>query len=267
MFLKGKCAYCKKSISIQYPIIELIAGIGFLVAYCVFGLTLKTLFICLFFALFIILSATDIKECVVIDYHTYILAILALIYSFLNLGDINGTQAIIGAIFGFAFFEIMAWIGKIFAKHRMFGEGDSLIAIGLGAIFGIKGLIIVIALSFVIQSISAIPILINNAIKNKKKQLAISYCFVFIGLIFLFLIKNNQIIQNDYLYLSFVILLTVSMLFALKNILAEIKQKSQNKETQKEFCLLPFGPALLISATICIFYLQEIKEYVLSFIA
>ena len=38
-------------------------------------------------------------------------------------------------------------VGKLFCGVRMFGEGDSLIALGLGAIFGWKSLIIVIIMS------------------------------------------------------------------------------------------------------------------------
>jgi len=30
VFLRGKCRYCKNSISFQYPLVELVTGIGFL---------------------------------------------------------------------------------------------------------------------------------------------------------------------------------------------------------------------------------------------
>jgi len=39
MILRGKCRYCKEKISLQYPCIELINGIGYLCIYLVLGLT------------------------------------------------------------------------------------------------------------------------------------------------------------------------------------------------------------------------------------
>lgn len=268
LFLGGKCAFCKCKISAQYPIIEAITAIMFLITYFSFSLTLKTLFLCIIFALFIAMSATDFKETVIIDTHAYILLGVSLLYSFLNLGDINIWQALIGAIFGFATFEIMARLGKLFCGCRMFGEGDSLIALGLGAIFGWKNLIIVIALSILIQSVSAIPILIIQAFKKHNTKLAISYIFTLIGISLLFIFNQNNLIQNELNYFTFVFFVTISLLWALRNILIEIKDKKldDTKTEEEKFNLMPFGPALLISATICIFYLNQIKNYILDYI-
>ena len=110
-------------------------------SYLAFGLTLKTLFICIFLSIFILLSATDFKETVILDYHAYILLAVGLLYSFLKLGDVTIVQSIIGAIGGFLILEIIARCGYFFVNHRIFGEGDSLIALGLGAIFGLKMLL------------------------------------------------------------------------------------------------------------------------------
>ena len=50
LFLRGKCAFCKEPISFQYPLVEFICGVSFLVSFLVFGLSLKTLFNCIFLA-------------------------------------------------------------------------------------------------------------------------------------------------------------------------------------------------------------------------
>ena len=84
LFLRGKCAYCKTKISWQYPLVELIYGALFLGIYLLFGLSLKTCFLWVFFALFVVMAGTDFKESVIIDIHAYILFALGLIYSYLN---------------------------------------------------------------------------------------------------------------------------------------------------------------------------------------
>ena len=41
LFLRGKCAYCKCKISIQYPIVEFLNGILYLYSFYTFGFNLK----------------------------------------------------------------------------------------------------------------------------------------------------------------------------------------------------------------------------------
>jgi len=268
LFLKGKCAFCKTKISIQYPIVEFITAFLFLCAYFSFGLSLKTLFMCIFFALFVAMSTTDFLETVIIDTHAYILLLFGLLYSALGLGDVNVNFALLGAFVGFMFFEVFARLGKLFCGCRMFGEGDSLIALGLGAIFGWKSLLIVIALAILLQSLSAVPILSFQSFKQNKKSLGISYIFVFLALISLFVINQIKLVDNELAYFAFTVLLTIVLLWALKNILVEIKNKKldDTKENEEKFCLMPFGPALLISATVCVFYLGQIKGYILEWV-
>ena len=89
LFLRGKCGFCKEKISPQYPIVEFITGCLFVFSYFQFGISLKFLFACIILSTFIVLSLTDILETVVLDFHTYFLALVGLIYSALKLGDIN----------------------------------------------------------------------------------------------------------------------------------------------------------------------------------
>ncbi len=267
IFLRGKCAYCKCHISLQYPIIEFLNGLFYLISFIAFGFSLKTLFVCAFLSIFILLSATDIKETVIIDYHAYILLIFGLIYSFLKLGDVTIVQAILGAIFGFLFFELMARLGYLIANYRMFGEGDSLIALGLGAIFGIKGLLVITALSFLIQTFSAVPILVKKAFDEKKIKLAIAYIIIILSIFSVILI--NYLALDKILHLILTLLITGALIFTLKSILDEIKSKKESDETfencQKKYCLMPFGPALIAASTICLFYLDTIKTVVKNF--
>ena len=44
ILLRGKCYFCHEKISIQYPIIEFITGVLFVIAFFVYGLQLDTIF-------------------------------------------------------------------------------------------------------------------------------------------------------------------------------------------------------------------------------
>jgi len=269
IFLRGKCAYCKEKISIQYPLVELICALLFLATYYAFGLGLKMLFVWIFLALFIAMTVTDFKETVIIDYHAYILFGCGLLYSYLKLGDVDIIQSVIGAVFGFLIFEIMARIGKFFAGCRMFGEGDSLIALGLGAVFGWKVLSLIIALSILFQTISAIPLLIKKTVKDKKIKLAISYLIVFVSIFLVGINTYFKYLQDGIAYYVVVAIVVALLIWSLKNVIAEINERknSDAENDEDKFSLMPFGPALIFAGTLCLFYLPQIKNIVMNFVS
>ena len=59
--LRGKCAFCKEPISIQYPIIELLTGIIYLLLFMKFGISFDTLFAWVVASILIVIAGTDIK--------------------------------------------------------------------------------------------------------------------------------------------------------------------------------------------------------------
>ncbi len=268
IFLRGKCAFCDEKISFQYPLVEFVTALSFVASYFAFGLTLKLLFAWVILSLFIVMSATDFKETVIIDIHAYILLGVGLLYSFLNLGEINIIQGLIGAAFGFLLFEIFARIGQLLCGCRMFGEGDSLIALGIGAMFGYKVMLLIFLMSIVIQTLCAIPIMIINSIKQNKNRLAVSYLFVFVSLVLVGVNNYFKLFQEGLSFLGFIIFILSGCIWSLKNIIAEIKAKKddETKQGEEKFSLMPFGPALLIASTLCLFYISQIKNLLAIFI-
>ena len=62
IFLRGKCAFCKEKISIQYPIIEILTAILFAICFVKFGYEWKTIFAMFISSALVIMSMTDLKE-------------------------------------------------------------------------------------------------------------------------------------------------------------------------------------------------------------
>ena len=62
IFLRGKCAFCKEKISIQYPLIELLTMGLFACSFLKFGIDWKTLFAIIICSTLLIMTMTDIKE-------------------------------------------------------------------------------------------------------------------------------------------------------------------------------------------------------------
>ncbi len=266
LFLKGKCAFCKDIISIQYPIVEFITGLLFVAVFIKFGIGLNTLFSLCFISLFVVLAATDIKEKVVFDFHTYFLIVLGLIYNFFNIGNfyagdklinieifsfaINNSfiAAILGILLGIVIMETFARLGYLIAGTRAFGEGDTYIAAGLGAIFGWKYLIIVLVYAFIIQIFLTIPIFVKKLFKNKDYRTMISF-FVFFILVFIIHWLDYSSILNNLIVFGFLtLLLCAAGIYVCKRILGGLKNK-------ENMIFLPFGPAMVLGGLIMMFLL------------
>ncbi len=248
IFLLGKCQFCKQPISVQYPVVESANAILYLIMFLNFGVSLKTLILWAVTSIFILICITDFKEQVIIDLHTYILIGLGLLYNILKLGSISILDSILGILAGYLIFEILARIGTITVKTRAFGEGDTLIAMGLGALLGWKMLILTIFISIVIQAFFAIPVLLFRYAKNKQ------YLNIFALLMLIFSIISTNFIKPDYIfYFWYLGTLCTILLICLFIILRNLRNKEYGN-----FYYMPFGPALVISALLVIFYSKQI---------
>ena len=175
LFLRGKCAFCKEHISIQYPIVELLTGllfVGLFIRFCkpfdeFFGLSVMNpiswvqviiyAFSLIIACLFIAIAGTDILEKKVSDAHTIPLIITGLLYSIIYsiLSFVGYTKAVgmpkinldfflacpvlysaAAGISGFLIMEAVSRLGLVTVGARAFGEGDSYIAAGIGTVFG-----------------------------------------------------------------------------------------------------------------------------------
>ncbi len=260
LVLKGKCAFCKDEISIQYPFIELFTGILFVLIFLKFGISLNALFITVFACLFVVMAATDIREKVVFDMHTYALAISGFVYNFFDIGHlymgskvfnigalvltVNNSfiAALLGCVLGILLMEIFARFGYLVAGTRAFGEGDTYIAAGLGAVFGWKYLVTVLLYAFIIQIVLTVPVFIKKLYSGKDYKTIISFLVFFLLIIITKLLEN----VNFVVFTICTLLLCASGIYLCKRILSGIKEPGG-------MTYLPFGPAMVLGGLIIIF--------------
>ena len=200
----------------------------------------------------VLLSIEDFKEQVILESHGYILLGLGVLYNLFHFNTAPA-DAVMGIFFGFIIFEVLANLGYILIKHRFFGEGDTIIAMAMGAFFGGAKLLYTLALFIVLVGVIAIlyyfPMLLIKYFKSKQYKLfyslvgAIASCGVLWALTYSDLKDNNPILL--YILLA-VILLGVA--YALWNILTSLKNKEQI-----EASMLPLGPILALASMISVF--------------
>lgn len=267
LILRGKCRYCSKKISIQYPLVEILTACIFAGIYYKYGhgsFNWNTLFLLTAASLCIVMTVTDIKEKIIFDMHAYILAILGLVYNFFNISAENSTKigiwilghkltiyqsfihSILGLIAGFAVIYTIAKIAKFITKKDCFGEGDSYILGALGAFFGIENTIIILLLSIFIWGGLAIPAFLYKWFKNKEYKLLCSMILFIISIaLFLAGLYLDIFTSNTFIWFSYILVASIG-LYCCKQLISNIKN-SPNPT------VIPYGPALIFGAFVIIF--------------
>ena len=236
IFLRGKCAFCKEKISIQYPLIELITMCLFGFCFFKFGLEWKTLFAITFSSCLLIMTMTDLKE-KVLDCNIAIgLAIVGVLYNWLINGNI--LDSIYGLVAGVIIMEAVARIGYLFTDDRAFGEGDTYVAGALGACFGLVGLFQTLLYTLIASMFFIIPMFLYKQYKNNNKAV----CILFI-LFILSALAFKTVSQEWYMLIALALTGIFLVILILKNL-------------RKEPCpmYLPLVPAFTLGALYFLFF-------------
>ena len=193
LLLNGKCGKCKKPISFQYVIVELISAISFISIYSIYGLSITTLLLCILSLGFIIIFFIDLEHFIIPDVITFPLMALGFIKSFdpnLNSMFPNYIISIVGGIFGYVIIWAIIYFYKQVRKKEGMGLGDAKLLAVIGFWFGIQSIPFVIFFSSTIALISVVPALIN---KSKKMSSQIPFGPYIIAGNLLYLILQNKI--------------------------------------------------------------------------
>lgn len=277
LLLKGRCRNCKESISIQYPIVELVTSALFVSIFLVFGITLKALLLVILSCALIVITITDLKEQLIYDIVSIPIIPVGLIYNFFNIGHTSSelvkiplqgigytltlneafVSAVIGAILGAAFFEITSRLGLLLVGEYAFGGGDTIIAAGLGAWFGWKMILIILILSFIIQVIVGIPIVIYNMYKDKDYK---SLTFMGLLLFSVLLPKAGKVLGLMKSLMGAVTISIASFTCAIAGIFVILKRTRE----RQNFTFIPFGPALVLAGFVVMFQGQQIIDWYIN---
>lgn len=190
IFLLGKCSFCKKKISLQYPLVELLTAIIFVLSYVEFELTLYALFVSIFLSSLLIIFFTDLNDYLILDVITYPVSLIGLGLAIFEYNPFNILliDSVLGLIAGYSIFYLIRWFFFKFKKIEGMGLGDAKLMMMIGAWLGLKSILFVMLFSSITALIVAIPI----TVIKKNKRYPIPYgCFITIAAIFYTLIGDT----------------------------------------------------------------------------
>jgi len=159
VLLRGRCRNCKASISIQYPLIELITGFLFFGLYSYYGLSKECLFAIVFCSILLVVSVIDLKHQIIPD-EISLPGIIVGFFLSIWLGKISWMDSLLGTVLGGGSFLLVAWGYEKLAKREGLGGGDIKLLAMIGAWLGTQSLLIVIIVSSLVGSLIGIGAMI-----------------------------------------------------------------------------------------------------------
>jgi len=136
IILGGKCRNCHKHISLQYPIVEALTAIAWLLIYLRLGLNIKAILYMIVTASMIVISVVDIKIQEIPSTHQLIILICGIIN--LATGGIAIKSAIAGLLTIPALLLIMFIIVLFVFSIESIGMGDIKLEAVIGLLIGLK---------------------------------------------------------------------------------------------------------------------------------
>lgn len=166
LFLRGKCSYCNDKISIQYPIVEALNGIFYIILYFYYGFTIDFIFYALIVSALIVITFIDLKEMIIPDVLVLTVLIFSILHKTLNYFIYKNSPEILSSLGGLLLAGGLFLLIVVLSRGGM-GGGDVTLIAALGFILGWKRILLTIFLSFVLGAIISIFLLITK-IKSRK---------------------------------------------------------------------------------------------------
>lgn len=174
---KGKCRYCNSHYSIQYPLIELLNGVLYVLVALKFGFTWNSIIYCAIISILITVSLIDLKHKIIPDSLNITGAIVGIIFIIINKSSVLDKLA--GAFIGLGLFLAIAVI------TNAMGGGDIKLMAILGLMFGVRGVLFITLFSFVLGAVISL-ILIAVKIKSRKDEIPFGPFISLSALIYIF---------------------------------------------------------------------------------
>lgn len=191
--LAGRCRYCRKRISWQYPLVELASALIFVWLYQRFGLTFQFFAYAILSCFLLVIFIYDLKHYLILD-RVVLPAMVIAFFANLYLG-FGFWNLALGAVLGSGFFALQFFV----SKGKWVGGGDIRLGALMGLMLGWKFLLVALFIAYFIGAVFGIILM---ALKQKKMSSAIPFGPFLTGATFIALLYGQDLL-NWYLGLLY----------------------------------------------------------------
>lgn len=160
LILKGKCRYCQKPISWQYPLVEFSTAILFLSLFYRYPISIisavNLFYLFTIFSFLIIIFVYDLKHYIIPDKVIYPAIAIVFIYNFLK-SDFHLKSDFVLSAFGAALFFLII---VLISRGKWMGIGDIKLAFLMGLILSWPNILVALFLAFFLGAITGVGLII-----------------------------------------------------------------------------------------------------------
>jgi leader peptidase (prepilin peptidase)/N-methyltransferase len=171
LLLRGRCRGCGATISLQYPLVELLNGVLTLLLYLRFGPTLAFATLFLFCSALVVITFIDIEHQIIPDEISLSGIVIGFALSFFIRGH-SWQNSLCGILLGGGSLLLVAYGYQRLTGKEGMGGGDIKLLAMMGAFLGWKAVPFIILASSLVGSIIGISIML---LQKKDSKLAIPF--------------------------------------------------------------------------------------------
>ena len=158
LLLRGKCRFCSASISLRYPMVELMSGLFALAAFLKFGLTIQALIYFVFVAALLAITFIDLDHQIIPDIITLPGIPLGLAASF-GIPSVSFWDSVLGLLAGGGSLLLVAWGYTLITKKEGMGGGDVKLLAMIGTVTGWQGVLFTILVGSAVGTVSGLIVM------------------------------------------------------------------------------------------------------------
>ena len=190
IMLGGKCRHCGTPISVQYPFVEVITGLAYLLIFQKYGMVWESVLLMFTTWIFVVATISDIRQMEIPDE----LTIAALLFAPINwfFGNIELVQIAMGIVPA-----VFVYVLALFLSHRNGGDfpiggGDLKFLFSLGILHGFMLPLAVLQIGAIMIGLIFINVLVSDLSKGERTPVPMMAGF-FPAYVYLFLM-NFQVL-------------------------------------------------------------------------
>lgn len=165
LVLKGRCRFCKTSISIRYPLVEALTGVLTVGIVLSNGLNLLSLKYLILVYILLVVAIVDLDHLIIPNGVTLFGVISGLVFLLFGKSGLGWKEALMGALLVGGFLYASGGLGKLLFRKESMGFGDVKLGFMIGLFIGWEWGIVALFLSFFLASLVGIPGLISRRIQ------------------------------------------------------------------------------------------------------
>ena len=147
LVLRGMCRKCKARISVQYPLIEGLNGMLYILVFAVYGISVETLLYCLLSSALLALSVIDLRTYEIpvgFQYFILVLGIVRVVTDYKNW---------LFYVIGFFAVSVFLYLIVVISKGAAMGGGDVKLMAVCGLLIGWKLILLSLAVGCILGSV------------------------------------------------------------------------------------------------------------------